>query len=57
MIIGSHVHFTPQIMLKAMTFKIDRFQIIQLLEDDGKCRLAFMGQASTSPLLPKTLQL
>ncbi len=43
MIIDTHAHFTPQIMLKALASKIDRFQNIELLEEDGKYRLAFMG--------------
>ena len=53
MIIDTHAHFTPQIMLKALASKIDRFQNIELLEEDGKYRLAFMGQAPTRPLSPK----
>jgi len=53
MIIDTHAHFTPQIMLKALASKIDRFQNIELLEEDGKYRLAFMGQVPTRPLSPK----
>jgi len=53
MIIDTHAHFTPQILLKALASKIGRFPNIQLLEEDGKYRLAFMGQAPTRPLSPK----
>ncbi len=57
MIIDSHVHPTPQIMLKAFSFMNDRFQNIQSLKEDDMCRLAFMGQASTRPVPPETPRL
>ena len=53
MIIDTHAHFTPQIMLDASASNIDRFPNIQLKEENGNCRLAFIGQNPTRPLPQK----
>jgi len=53
MIIDTHAHFTPQSLLTALKSEIGRFPNVELLEEDGKFRLAFMGQAPTRPLSPK----
>jgi len=53
MIIDTHAHFTPQSLLTQLTKEIGRFPNVQLMEEDGKFRLAFMGQAPTRPLSPK----
>ena len=53
MIVDTHAHFTPQILLKALAIEIDRFPNIDLLEEDGKFRLSFMGMSPTRPLSPK----
>ena len=49
MIIDIDAHFTPQIMLKVLASQINRFPNIDLMEEDGKHRLAFMGQVPTRP--------
>jgi len=53
MIIDTHAHFTPQSTLSALKNRIDRFPSVELFEEDGKFRLAFMGNAPTRPLSPK----
>jgi len=53
MIIDTHAHFTPQTLLTALKSEIGRFPNVELLEEDGKFRLSFMGQAPTRPLSPK----
>lgn len=53
MIIDTHAHFTPQSMLSALKQRIDQFPSVELFEEDGKFRLAFMGNAPTRPLSPK----
>lgn len=53
MIIDTHAHFTPQAVLRALGQQLDRFPNVDLLEEDGKFRLAFMGQSPTRPLSPK----
>ncbi|MBB53257.1 MAG: hypothetical protein CMF67_02675 [Magnetovibrio sp.] len=53
MIIDIHAHFKPQIMLKVLASQIDRFPNIDLMEDDGKYRLAFIEQVPARPLSAK----
>ena len=53
MIIDTHAHFTPQILLSALKAKMDQFPSIELLEEDDKYQLAFSGGAPTRPLSPK----
>ena len=55
MIIDTHAHFTPQSVLTALKANLDKFPNVELLEEDGKFRLAFMGQAPTRPLSPTIL--
>ena len=49
MISDIDAHFTPQIMFKVLASQINRFPNIDLMEEDGKYRLAFMGQVPTRP--------
>ena len=51
MIIDTHAHFTRQIMLKALASEIDRFQNIQLLEEDGKSGWFLWGRLQPAPCL------
>ena len=53
MIIDTHAHFTPDILLKAFATKGHLFPNIELLEEEGKFRLSFMGKSPTRPLAPK----
>ena len=53
MIIDIDAHFTPQIMLKVLASQIDRFPNIDLMEDDGEYRLAFIEQVPARPLSAK----
>lgn len=53
MIIDTHAHYTPQSLLTALKTKIDRFPSIDLLEEEGKFQLAFLGGNPTRPLSPK----
>lgn len=53
MIIDTHAHFTPQSFLNNLKGKIDHFPSIELLVEDDKYRLAFVGGTPTRPLSPK----
>ncbi len=53
MIIDTHAHFTPQSMLAALKTEIGHFPSVELLEQDGKYQLAFLGGSPTRPLSPK----
>lgn len=53
MIIDTHAHFTPQNLLAELAKSGDRFPNVELTQEDGKFRLAFMGGAPTRPLSPK----
>jgi len=53
MIIDTHAHYTPQSMLAALKADIGRFPSIDLLEEEGKYQLAFVGGNPTRPLSPK----
>ena len=53
MIIDTHAHFTSQIMLAELKSKGGTFPNVELTEEEGKFRLAFMGGVPTRPLSPK----
>ena len=53
MIIDTHAHFTPKIMLGELKCKGGTFPNVELMEEEDKFRLAFMGGAPTRPLSPK----
>ena len=53
MIIDTHAHFTPQIMLTSLKSKADAFPNVELLHQDDSYQLVFAGRSPTRPLSPK----
>lgn len=53
MIIDTHAHFIPQLMLDALGKEIGHFPSVEMINDDGHYRLAFAGRAPTRPISPK----
>jgi len=53
MIIDTHAHFTPQIMLTSLKSKADAFPNVELLHQDDSYQLIFAGRSPTRPLSPK----
>ena len=50
MIIDTHAHFTPQLMLDVLKKKINQFPSIELLVDEDTYKLGFAGGELTRPI-------